>query len=359
MTAQLEISVEGRLGIIALNRPEAINALSAGMIAGISETLARWRSDDEISAVLFEGRGTRGFCAGGDVRAVRTMVLAGRHAEAEAYFAAEYAMNALICNYEKPVIALTDGIVMGGGIGIAGHADFRFTTSTAKFAMPEAAIGFVSDIGINALLARAPRHRALLFLTSGLPVGAGDALTLGLTDCVVPPDRVAAVREGLVGAASAPSVEAALVRAMHLYAVEPEEAALCALADRLEPDLDGDDPADMLADIEEAGEAIPAVASLAATLRSRCPTSLAAIVASHTEARRLRSIEPILALDLRMARFMAGRGDFVEGVRAVLVDKDHAPRWEPSEFAGVPREAIAKAVAAGPQATEVGAEQQG
>ena len=125
MTPQIEIGTEGRLGTIALNRPEAINALSLDMIAGITAQLNAWRDDPAIRAVLFEGLGPRGFCSGGDVRAARKLVLDGRPDEADAYFAAEYRMNGLIATYAKPVVAIADRIVMGGGIGIAGHARFR------------------------------------------------------------------------------------------------------------------------------------------------------------------------------------------------------------------------------------------
>lgn len=182
MTGQLDVIREGNLGIIALNRPEAINALSLEMIDGITRALEQWADDDEIRLVLFEGRGPRGFCSGGDVRAVRQAVLDGEAAEADAFFAAEYRMNGIIARYPKPLVALTHGIVMGGGIGIAGHCAFRFTTAEARFAMPEAAIGFTCDVGVNFILSKAPVHRALAFAMTGVPVGAADALALGLTD---------------------------------------------------------------------------------------------------------------------------------------------------------------------------------
>ena len=162
MSAQIETSIEGQLGVIALNRPEAINALNLPMIEAIRGVLKLWEADERVKAVLFEGRGTRGFCAGGDVRSAREAVLAGNKALADRFFATEYAMNREIATYGKPVIAIADGVVMGGGIGIAGHAQFRFTTPNARFAMPEAAIGFVCDVGVNAILRKAPLHWALL-----------------------------------------------------------------------------------------------------------------------------------------------------------------------------------------------------
>ena len=327
MSAQLEISVEGHLGVIALNRPEAINALSQGMIAGIAEALRGWQTDGRVRAVLFEGRGARGFCSGGDVRAARAQVVEGRLAEAEAYFATEYAMNLLIATYDKPVLAIADGIVMGGGIGIAGHARFRFTTPNARFAMPEAGIGFFGDVGVNAILARAPAHRALLFLMSGKPVGAADALALGLTDCAVLPERIGELRSGLVAA------------------IQAGERSLCALADTLSDELKLETAAEIVAAVDGKSAGNPEVAAMAALLKSRSPTSLEAIVKSHRAARRLPGIAEVLALDLRMARLMAGLPDFAEGVRAVLVDKDQKPVWAKPVPAAAIRAAVAEKAA--------------
>jgi enoyl-CoA hydratase len=341
MSAQLEISVEGHLGVIALNRPEAINALSQGMIAGIAEALRGWQADEQVRAVLFEGRGARGFCSGGDVRAARAQVVEGRLAEAEAYFATEYAMNLLIATYGKPVLAIADGIVMGGGIGIAGHARFRFTTPDAKFAMPEAGIGFFGDVGVNAILARAPAHRALLFLMSGKPVGAADALALGLTDCAVLAERIGELRSGLVAAAGTGDLEPAIVALMQSLSIQAGERSLCALADTLSDELKLETAAEIVAAVDRKSAGNPEVAAMAALLKSRSPTSLEAIVQSHRAARRLPGIAEVLALDLRMARLMAELPDFAEGVRAVLVDKDQTPVWAKH----VPTAAIRAAVA--------------
>ena len=346
MRAQIEVSVEGHLGVIALNRPEAINALSGGMIAGITEALRGWRSDGNIRAVLFEARGTRGFCSGGDVRAVRAMVAEGRPQEAEAYFAAEYAMNLLIATYGKPVIAIADGIVMGGGIGIAGHAGFRFTTPNAKFAMPEAGIGFFGDVGVNAILAKAPAHRALLFLMSGAPVGAADALALGLTDCAVAPERLSELRAGIVAAAHAQLIETALVALMQSLSIQAGDRQLCPLADRLEAELMLETAAAIVAAIGDAAAGDPQIAAMAALLGTRSPTSLEAILQSHLAARKLPGASDVLALDLRLARLLSGLPDFAEGVRAVLVDKDQAPRWTPGAPAEVPTGLIRSVIAA-------------
>jgi len=346
MTSQLDIGTEGRLGVIALDRPEAINALSREMIEAITAQLEAWRGGDAVRAVLFEGRGPKGFCAGGDVRFVRGLMAEGKTDAAEAYFAAEYRMNALIATYPKPVVAMSDGIVMGGGIGIAGHAGFRITTATARFAMPEAAIGFVSDVGVNCILSKAPAHRALLFLMAGLPVSGADVLALGLADCCVAPERLADLRAGIVAAAAGGSAEAAIVGLMQADSIQAGERSLCDIADRLADILEGPDAAAIVAEIAEAVDEEPDLVPFAAALQARSPTSLEAIVLSHRAARRLPDVEDVLALDLRLAAWMARRPDFAEGVRAQLIDRDQRPRWRPAGFDEVPQAAL-KAVISG------------
>lgn len=336
MSAQIETSIEGQLGVIVLNRPEAINALNLQMIHAISGVLKLWESDDKVRAVLFEGRGPRGFCSGGDVRAVREMVLGNDPSWAQ-FFADEYIMNGQIATYPKPVAVIADGVVMGGGIGVAGHAKFRFTTPNARFAMPEAAIGFVCDIGVNAILRKAPVQRALLFELTGQAVGAADALALGLTDCAVAPERLGEVRAGIVAAASAANVEQALVSLMGSESIQAGDRTFCELADRLESELQGETAAEIVAAIAASGNA-PEIAKV---LASRSPTSQEAILRSHLAARRARDIHEILAIDTRLAHLLAGLPDFAEGVRAVLVDKDHKPHWQGT----VPYQEIAAALA--------------
>lgn len=337
MTGQLEVSREKRLGIIALNRPEAINALSSEMVRGIIRTLEQWRDDDHIRAVLFEGRGPRGFCSGGDVRAARRHVLEGRPEAADEFFAAEYFMNGLIATFPKPTVAISHGIVMGGGIGIAGHCRYRFTTPDAKFAMPEAAIGFVSDIGINHILAKAPLHRALLFLMSGVTVGPADALALGLADCVYDPARREAILGAAVAAAAAEEPELALLRLVQAEMLAGGDEAFVLTADAY-AGLDWTDVEEIVAGVTDP--------MLAAALKARSPTSLVAILESHLAARKLPGIREILAADLALAQLLCREPDFAEGVRAVLVDKNGQPRWRPDRSDAVPRDAILAAVAA-------------
>jgi enoyl-CoA hydratase len=234
-------------------------------------------------------------------------------------------------------VALAHGIVMGGGIGIAGHCAFRFATTEARFAMPEAAIGFMCDVGVNFILAKAPAHRALAFAMTGVPVGVADALALGLTDCAIEAARFDEVRAGIAAAAGAARIEAALGALMQAEMAPVGEAVLCAAADRQV----GLDWTDAEAIVGAAGHE-PQLALL--TLRS--PTSLVAIAESHHAARRMADIGAVLAADLRLARLLSRLPDFAEGVRAVLVDKDQKPRWRPNSLAGVDRASIRAVVGA-------------
>lgn len=338
MNADVEISVDGRAGIVTLTREKAINALTGPMIAAISVALEDWEDDPGIAMVLIEGCGEKGFCAGGDVRAAREMVLAGRVEAALAYFEDEYRMNGLLAAYKKPIVALQRGFVMGGGIGLSSHARYRVACASSRFAMPEAAIGFFSDVGVNAILYQTPEHRALAFLMSGTPVGPGDAIALGLADAMVEDAGLVQLRQRLIEAALSVDPDTAVGAIIAGETREPEGAGFCDTADQLRLAFENQPAADILANLSSlADEGDPGAAALFQAMRGHCPASLEIIVRAHRLSRRLRDARAILALDTDLARHMALRPDFAEGVRAVLVDKDRTPRWSPDSFAGIDR----------------------
>ncbi len=336
MTNEVVIGRDGACGIVTLNRPKAINALSQQMVDTIYGTLLGWRDDETIKAVLFEGNGPRGFCAGGDIRETRKVLIEGRTAEALAFYRHEYRNNLLIATYPKPVVALAHGIVMGGGIGLAGHAGIRIAVEGAQYAMPESAIGLFCDVGVNARLARVPVQRALLFSFAGLPVGPADAIALDLADWMVPRAAVAELRAALIAAAG--EGRDALERVAARFATDPGGAIFCALADRLAPAFTARNAASMLERIAEL--AGPDESEVAATLGTRCPTSLEAILQNYWLAIGDHDIAAALDRDLRLAHYLTVRDDFAEGVRAVIVDKDDAPVWEPARGEDVDRAAI-------------------
>lgn len=329
----VRIGVEGGAGIITLDRPKAINALNLDMVDEILDALALWADQDRIKIVLIEGAGEKGLCAGGDVRLARELMLAGERDRVVEFFANEYRMNGMIAGYEKPIIALQHGIVMGGGIGISSHARYRIATTGSRFAMPEAAIGFFSDVGVNAILYQTPQAQALAFLLSGESIGAADAIALGLADVAVDPREVKSIRHRLIEAARASEPDTAISAILGGESVNTGPAGFYALADSLSEAFVHERVGDIVAHLSQIGEdGDPGAAVMAAAMARHCPTSLEAIAMSHRKARRLRDVTKVLEVDLRLARFLTARSDFDQGVRAVLVDKDRNPRWDPAGF---------------------------
>lgn len=325
-TDEVLIGRQGATGRIRLNRPHTINALNAAMVRTITEQLSDWAGDDTVANVVFDGAGERGLCAGGDIKALHAAVQAG-DSDALDFWADEYAMNATIANYRKPTIALMDGIVMGGGIGIAGYCSLRVATPRTRVAMPETIIGFFPDVGARFLLSRAPGHLGTHLALTGATVGPGDAIAGGLADVMLDESGIVELLE-------------------HLAAGRP--VAECV----------GEVPAGELAgqawltdcyDSADAGEIIerlaahddPAAREAADALRQRCPLSVVVTLAGLRQAEHLTLVE-VLDSDAVLARRFATSPDFVEGVRAQLIDKDRTPRWQHRDVGEVPPDLVAE-----------------
>jgi enoyl-CoA hydratase len=311
-----------RIGRIKLDRPKALNALNLPMIRVIQQTLDLWRADDAVEAVVVEAEG-RAFCAGGDIRAVRAQVLAGEYEEAERFFAEEYALNGAIARYPKPYISLIDGICMGGGLGISIHGSHPIVTEAAVMAMPETAIGMAPDIGASFFL---PRLRGFLGTYLGLcghRLEGADIVHAGLGAAFVPADRLPALVDAL--AQEGPSAIGAFAAALPPYTLQPYLAAIdrCFAADSL-PEI--------IARLE--AEATPWSQSVLATLAVMSPSSLCwslALLRAGAE----RDLEACLSAELALVTRIIRLPDFAEGVRAMVVDKDRAPRWQPARIEDV------------------------
>ncbi|HEY0817769.1 MAG TPA: enoyl-CoA hydratase/isomerase family protein [Rhizobacter sp.] len=328
----------GQLGVITLDRPQALNALSLSMIRDITAALLAWRDDDAVKAVLLRGAGREGkapaFCAGGDIRFFHQAALAG-DPRLEDFFTEEYSLNHLIHSYGKPTLVLMDGITMGGGMGLAQGCTLRVVTEHSKIAMPETNIGLFPDVGGGWFLSRCPGHVGEYLALTGQVLGAAEAIAVGLADVFMP-------------SASLP----ALVEALTDQPIENGAQALATARARAH-----DTPAAALpahrADIDRhfAAASVPALAaSLAAdtrpwaaetlkALRQRSPLMLAV---TFEQVRRARSLP--LADELRMERGLVrhcfhlrpgAASETVEGIRALAVDKDHAPRWQPDSIEAV------------------------
>ena len=327
----------GHLGILTLNRPRALNALSLEMIRAVTTQLLAWRDDPQIGAVLLRGANREGkapaFCAGGDIRYFHAAALAG-DPTLEDFFSEEYALNHLIHTLGKPTFALMDGITMGGGMGLAQGAAMRVVTEHSKLAMPETNIGLFPDVGGGWFLARTPGYLGEFLGLSGQVLGAADALAVDWADVCVPADRLEALVQAIADATAIDGIGA--LSAVNAFAADAGPSSLAAQRDLIDRVFAAHDmPAIASALAAEQGEFALALAS---TLAERSPLMLAVTLAQIRRARTLT-----LADDLRMERGLvrhcfhlrAGASETLEGIRALAVDKDHAPRWNPATIAEV------------------------
>ncbi|MFF3026914.1 enoyl-CoA hydratase/isomerase family protein [Microbacterium sp. NPDC057944] len=338
------VRTEGALGRLTLNRPEAINALDHDMIVQLTAALDAWRDDTDVQIVVLDGEGERGLCAGGDVRALHAQIVAGRAEETAQFFRAEYALNAMIAEYPKPVVAIADGITMGGGIGLAGHAAIRIVTERSTLAMPETRIGFTPDVGGTWLLGRAPGRFGEYFGLTGGTMNAADAVYLGFADHFVPSDRLEALREALAYRAD-PTGPAEIVL---LFDETPEPSVLPASREWIDEAFSAPTVAEIVERLKAQGTTD--AAAIADLLEGLAPTGLAVTLDAVREARDLPGLRAALEGEYRRVLwFVNEHPDLVEGIRAQLVDKDRNPKWNPPTIAELAPDAGADARAYVPE----------
>ncbi len=300
MSDDVRFEIADGVGHVTLDRPRQINALTLPMLAEIGDRLADWVDADAVERVHLSGAGERGFCSGADVRAVRADLAARGASAAEVFFTIEYAVDALIANYPKPVRADLFGITMGGGMGLAAHCDERVVRADSRLAMPETIIGLFPDVGVLWELSRAPGELGTHLALTGGGVGAADAVLLGLADRAV----------GDVSPAVLPG--------------QREWIDACYV---------GDDPLAIVQRLEEHPDAD--ARETAAVLRQRCPFAVAVSLAAIRRAATLPDVAAVLGQDLALAVPMVLRPDFSEGVRAQVIDKDRNPTWAPERLEDV------------------------
>ncbi|WOP19014.1 enoyl-CoA hydratase/isomerase family protein [Raineyella sp. LH-20] len=340
-TDDVLFGIDGPVARIVLNRPRAINALNLGMVTDIHDRLDAWAADDSIGAVVIQGAGARGLCSGGDVRAVRRNVL--EDGNPGPFFAAEYAMNAAIADFPKPYVALMDGIVMGGGVGVSGHGSIRLTTENTQLAMPETIIGFTPDVGAQWLLARAPGRIGAWMAMTGATLDGADAVAAGFADAMVAADRL--VEMAALDGRRDPWLYA-LAEGAPFTGVELSFPALSALhADGpsrvwIDECFATDDAVTVVERLLD--HPAPAARRAGADLRLRCPLSVVTSLEALRRARAMSGVHEVLAQDLRVAERMAMLPDFAEGVRAQLVDKDQSPRWSDASIEDVDPQEVAE-----------------
>lgn len=335
--SDLLIAVKGRAGRITLNRPAALNALTHPMVTEFRQAIEAFAADDHVALVVIDGSGERAFCAGGDIAMLyktgKTAPEAGR-----AFWRDEYHLNAAIAHYPKPYVAILDGIVMGGGIGIGAHGSHRVVTERSMLAMPEVAIGFAPDVGGTRLLALAPGHVGEYLAMTGARMSGADAIFAGFADYFVPSQRLPALVAALE-ARGDPGVVCG-------FAETPPPSDLAGHAAEIDAAFGA---ADALAIRARLG-ATPFGEKTAATIARNAPFSVAAALEAVRRARLNPAIESCLALEYRFSYRALESADFYEGVRAAVIEKDRAPVWRPGKLEDVDPQAVRAALAPlGPQ----------
>jgi len=326
MTDDILFSRRGAAGLVTLNRPKALNAVTYGMVLSLRAQLDAWADDPSITRVVITAAGERAFSAGGDIRHLYDLGIAGRRAEALQFWRDEYPLNVVIKNFRKPYVALIDGIVMGGGVGVSVHGSHRVAGDRFSFAMPEVGIGFFPDVGATWFLPRMPGELGAFCGLTGERFGIADAIAAGIATHRVPSARFPALIEALSGTVSVDAVLAAF----NEPAGEGPLSARRAAIDRL---FAGDSVENILAALGRAAAAGGADADwagkTAATMRAKSPLSLKIALAQVRRGGQW-DFETCMRAEFRIvSRIIEGR-DFYEGVRAVIVDKDNQPRWNPA-----------------------------
>lgn len=307
--SDLIIRKTGRAGRITFNRPQALNALSHQMARDLHAALDSWRDDAAVDLVVIDALGDRAFCAGGDIAAVYHGGLQGDHQIGRDFFRDEYLMNAAIADYPKPVVAFMQGFVMGGGVGVGGHASHRVVGDSTQIAMPESGIGLIPDVGGTWLLSRAPGRIGEYLALTGNRMGAGDAIHAGFADSYLPeaewPDLIAKLEE---------TGDAAMINGQ-----TPPPAPL---ADRDLSAFGGRSVTEIVEALKDRGEE-----DALKPISRNSPLSMAAGLAMVRAARGDRRIQDALSREYRFTYRATEHGDFIEGVRAQIIDKDRNPAW--------------------------------
>lgn len=319
----------GRLGQIVLNRPRALNALNHEMVLLIADALDQWESERSVDTILIRGAGERGLCAGGDIVSIYYDALSGGE-KTLAFWRDEYALNARIARYPKPVVTLMDGVVLGGGVGISAHASHRVVTERSRIGMPETAIGFVPDVGGLFLLSRAPGELGTHAALTGTTVSSADAIAMRLADHFVHSADLPA----LIAELSEQDASAAVA---HVSRVPPP-SALVADLEWIDGAYSGHDVGTILSRL--ASSEVPEAKAAGVSVAAKSPTAVVTTLAALRRASRFESLEEALDQDFRVSSRALHWPDFVEGIRAQLVEKDKNPTWNPTTVADVSADGI-------------------
>jgi enoyl-CoA hydratase len=323
----------GALRRVTLNRPQALNALTLDMAASIAALLRSWADDPAVGAILLDGAGDRAFCAGGDLRALYDAAKSGDSLP-EQFWATEYRLDVLIARYPKPVVAIMDGMVMGGGVGLSAHAVHRVVTERSSVAMPEVGIGFFPDVGVAFRLARAPGGIGTHLALTGSRMAAADAIYSGLADIHVAAARLGEIPPALAECRSAQEVRGRLEQ----LSSPPAPGGLADARQWIDGSYEADSVEAIVAALR-AREADGARAAMDAILKAS-PTSLKVTLRNLRAGASFTRVEEAFRQDYRISLACIAGHDFIEGIRAAIVDKDRKPNWHPATLEAVTPEIV-------------------
>jgi enoyl-CoA hydratase len=326
VTEDVIIAREGHVGRVRLNRPKAIHALNTAMCRAILAALDDWRADNDVRAVLIDHAGGRGFCAGGDIRMLAESG-AKDGVEARQFFHTEYRMNHRLFTLVKPAVAFMDGITMGGGVGLSMPCKFRVATENTRFAMPETGIGLFPDVGGGWYLSWLPGRVGQFLALTGARLDGAECALLGIATHYLP---AAALDEVKAKIAADPSALEAILEA---YSEEPPEARIEANLEMIDRLFASDRLEDIYAALEEDGS--DWAQKELATLRTKSPQTMKVALKLLKDGAHMHDFADEMRQEYAVAAHVVQRHDFIEGVRAVIVDKDNAPRWDPATPEGV------------------------
>ena len=328
MTDDILLKVEGHAGFMSLNRPSALHALTLPMVHAMTAALLKWRDDPAVKCVVIDHADGRGFCAGGDIAFLRNSAMNDGGVSGLKFFNDEYQLNHLLITYPKPVVAFMDGITMGGGVGISQPARFRVATENTKFAMPETGIGLFPDVGGGWYLSRLEgRVGQFLALTGARIAGAG-CLSLGLATHYLTSNLLAEAKSR-IAAEDVDRIDGIL----GTLSVTPPDSKIVETIVQINRHFASDKLEDILSSLE-GDESEWAMKELA-TLRTKSPQTCKVALRQLAESSKLTDFADNMAMEYRIASRVIVRPDFAEGVRAVIVDKDNSPKWDPATAEGV------------------------
>ena len=338
---------EGAAGVIRLNRPKAINAVTLEMFRDIEKALDEFEADPAVGLILLEGAGERGLCAGGDIRALyESSKVKGDLGKI--LWREEYILNARIAKFAKPYVAFMDGIVMGGGVGLSAHGSHRIVTERTRLAMPEVGLGFFPDVGGTWLLSRSPGEIGTYFGLTGQTMNGPDAVYARFADAVVPSSKLAALREALVNLGAGSGVNE-VNAAIDGFATGETSGPVAALQPQIDLWFAPDRMQDIVAALQRDGSEL--AQSTLKTLNEKSPRGMVVALRLLRLARASSSLEECLVREYRAALEVFASDDFREGVRAAVIDKDRNPRWSPPAIEDVTPGMVA------PYFAEIGADE--